>query len=139
MSNQAQVPPETAAAVMTKLTALWQTLSDWSQATFGDDSVRGPVGPLKHLRQEAREAINAVGQPEELRKELADCLLILLDVTRRSGSTFAVLLDDSIEKLAVNQQRKWPPLSEIETDAAVSHIRETPEMDADTANRKWLE
>ncbi|MBF9651862.1 DUF550 domain-containing protein, partial [Streptococcus pseudopneumoniae] len=34
----------------------FERLADWSAETFGPRSHRGPIGPLKHLEKEAREA-----------------------------------------------------------------------------------
>ena len=31
--------------------------AEWSQATFGTDAERGPIGPLKHLAKEVQEAL----------------------------------------------------------------------------------
>lgn len=50
----------------------------WSQATFGDV---GPVGPLKHLNEEALEA---AAEPDDLSK-WADMQFLLWDAQRRTG------------------------------------------------------
>ena len=34
----------------------WDQQAEWSRATFGSDTERGPLGPLKHLEKEAKEA-----------------------------------------------------------------------------------
>jgi hypothetical protein len=60
----------------------------WSQATFGSDEVRGPIGALRHLEKEAKEAQDATGDIVEY----ADCLLLLLDASRRGG-VYAVGVD----------------------------------------------
>ncbi len=96
----------------------WNAQSDWSQATFGLDSVRGPIGPLKHLAKEAKEASEAPGDIIEY----ADLLFLVVDATRRAGFTARQLLDACFEKLAVNRQRTWQkPTS---PDEAVEHVRE---------------
>ena len=81
--------------------------SKWSQATFGSDSERGPMGPLKHLEKEARECQEAVGTPE-LREELAKCLLLLLDASRRAGIKPTQLVEAAQAKMVKNKQRTWP-------------------------------
>ncbi len=47
-----------------KTKRLWNELSKWSQETFGSDAERGPIGPLRHLKLEADEAIES-GAPDE--------------------------------------------------------------------------
>jgi hypothetical protein len=96
----------------------WQRHAEWSQATFGSDAERGPIGPLKHLEKEAREA---QAKPDDL-EEYADCLFLVLDATRRAGYTLDDLIAASFAKLAVNRNRIWhKPTS----DEPVEHVRET--------------
>jgi len=93
----------------------------WSEATFGNDMERGPLGALKHLEKEAREAQQAVGTPE-IRMELADCFLLIMDASRRAGIDIEDLIDAAREKHAINRMRTWPkPVG----DEPVEHVRET--------------
>lgn len=104
--------------------------AEWSQATFGTDADRGPLGALRHLEKEAREAqavtINECrdngradnqldvktpprfGHLTPMESELADCLLLVLDAARRSGLPPAALLHAAKLKMAVNRGRTWP-------------------------------
>lgn len=132
--------PFTTAAVdlFDVLTDLIREQAIWSQATFGNDVTRGPVGPLKHLEKEVKEAYEAWGKikntdglvdlelwnknREAYKVELADCLLLLLDSMRRSGVKIMDLLKIARDKLEINKSRKWnTPTSE--TDFA-EHVRE---------------
>jgi hypothetical protein len=82
--------------------------SAWSQATFGSDAERGPIGALKHLEEEAREA---QAEPTDI-LEYADCLLLLLDATRRAGWSVEDLVNAAYDKMKVNKTRtfiKAPP------------------------------
>jgi len=89
---------------LSQLSALYSDHAAWSQVTFGTDTERGPLGPLKHLEKEAREA-----QQEPFNAyEHADCLLLVLDASRRSGLTLQALIHAAEQKLAVNKQREWP-------------------------------
>ena len=106
----------------------------WSQATFGADETRDGVGALKHLAKEAAEAEEvalalrefSTAQPghaeakAELRTELADCLLLILDASRRSGVPPLDLIRAAQTKMEVNKSRKWPA---PEADTPVEHIR----------------
>lgn len=100
----------------------------WSEATFGADNVRGPLGPLKHLEKEAREAQAAVcleDGPErfaKVREELADCFLLILDAARRAKVKPTQLVEAAQAKLLVNKMREWP--SNPPTDDAIEHIEE---------------
>ena len=89
--------------------------SAWSQATFGTDAERGPIGALKHLAKEAVEAEQAVfmnhglgGDRGIIAEELADCLLLILDATRRAGFTPIELIRAAELKMVTNKRRVWP-------------------------------
>ncbi len=75
--------------------------AEWSQSAFG--SV-GPVGPLKHLSQEALEAAAA---PEDL-SEWADMQFLLWDAQRRAGLSDEQITLAMIERLEINKARQWP-------------------------------
>jgi hypothetical protein len=99
-----------------KLSGFWKAHSAWSQATFGSDSERGPIGPLKHL---AKEAVEAQEKPDDL-EEYADCLFLTFDATRRAGFTLEQLTEACFKKLEKNKKRKWGPATK---DGAVEHDR----------------
>jgi len=101
------------------LTHLIESHSIWSQATFGSDLDRGPIGPLKHLQLEAQEAIDApAGTLQAI--ELADCFLLLIDASRRAGIGFDELVKLATEKHWVNIGRSWPKPTK---DEPVKHQR----------------
>lgn len=95
--------------------------AEWSQATFGTDKERGPIGVLKHLELEAVEARHEAekfrdweGGPDGLRYiarnfvfEMADCLLLLLDASRRGGFTAMQLVEAAQAKMVVNKARTF--------------------------------
>jgi len=92
-----------------KLEDLILDQSQWSQATFGEDSVRGPMGALKHLEKEAAEAQRALDiGPDNTLEEMADCFLLLLDANRRAGFKIGDLIEAAKVKMVVNKQRTWP-------------------------------
>lgn len=100
----------------------WDLVNDqakWSQETFGSDSERGPMGALKHLEKEAKECQDAVGTPE-LKEELSDCLLLLIDASRRAGLKPMQLVEAAQAKLEINKQRTWPKPT---SDDPVEHVR----------------
>ncbi len=91
--------------------------AEWSQATFGSDKERGPIGALKHLEKEAREA---AANPSDV-KEYADCLILLLDASRRAGFTLLDVVRAATEKMIENKSRQWP--KPTVADMPVEHIR----------------
>lgn len=91
--------------------------AEWSQATFGSDKERGPVGPLKHLEKEAREA---AANPSDI-SEHADCLILILDASRRAGFTILDVVRAATEKMIQNKARTWPKATAA--DMPVEHVR----------------
>lgn len=94
--------------------------AQWSQETFGSDTERSPMGALKHLEKEARECQEAIGTPE-IKEELADCFLLLIDASRRSGIKPMQLVEAAQQKMIKNRQRSWPKPT---SDEPVEHIKE---------------
>lgn len=98
------------------LSSLAKDQSEWSQATFGTDAERGPLGALRHLEKEALEtqaAPNDIG-------EYADCFLLILDAARRAGISPLQLIEAAQRKMVINRQRTWPrPVD----DQPVEHVR----------------
>lgn len=90
--------------------------AEWADTTFGNI---GPVGPLKHLSQEALEAAAAPGDLSEW----ADMQFLLWDAQRRAGYTDEQITQAMIEKLAINKQRQWPEPKDGEPRL---HIKEQP-------------
>ncbi len=99
------------------LADLVENQSQWSQATFGTDIERGPLGALKHLEKEAREAQENSTDP----MEYADCLLLILDASRRAGIKPMQLIEHAQKKMAVNRSRHWPQTA---ADEPTEHNRE---------------
>lgn len=117
-----------------QLDALIADQSKWSQATFGTDHERGPIGALKHLAKECGEVIQAVQEEDrdEALKELADCLILLLDATRRAGFSFKHhLVHAATSKMAENKTRQWQ--KPTKGDEPVEHVR-----DGETADLKLM-
>lgn len=94
--------------------------ANWSRETFGSDSERGPIGPLKHLAKEAKEAQKSAGT-EEFAGEMADCLILVLDASRRGGMTACDLVQAAIDKMPINRARDWQ--KPLNPDEAVEHVR----------------
>lgn len=99
------------------LNTLIEDHAGWSQRTFGSDDERGPIGPLRHLAKEAKEAAEAEAvamvdltpgwSRSKLNEELADCLLLLLDASRRAGLKPLDLVREAEAKMKVNKTRVY--------------------------------
>lgn len=89
----------------------------WSQKVFGTDDERGPIGALKHLELEAKEAQSAPSDASEY----ADCFLLILDAARRAGIGPFDLLMAAKQKMEVNKSRKW---SKSVGDEPSQHVRD---------------
>lgn len=101
---------------MTRL--LWDEIEEWSNATFGNETERGPVGALTHL---SREALEAAAHPSD-ETEYADCLILLMDATRRSCTSWDEVVMAALRKMAVNRTRYYPK-PEPGNDEVVEHDR----------------
>ena len=98
------------------LSSLAQDQSEWSQATFGTDQERGPLGALRHLE---KEAVETQAAPNDI-EEYADCFLLILDAARRAGISPLQLIESAQRKMVINRQRTWPrPID----DQPVEHVR----------------
>lgn len=96
---------------------LARDLSEWSQATFGTDEERGPIGALKHLEKEAKEAQEA---PDDI-MEYADCLILILDASRRAKIKPLELIKAAQKKVHICATREWP--KPTGNDEPIEHIR----------------
>jgi len=108
---------------LSKTQRFWDEQAEWSRATFGSDTERGPLGPLKHLEKETEEARQSWIKQDipEAKVEIADCLFLTFDAARRAGMSLDDLLDTAFRKLEINKQREWQKPT---NDGPVEHVRE---------------
>lgn len=105
---------------------LFELKREWSYKTFGPPERRGPVGPLKHLEKEAREAYEET-DPAKRKEEIADCLFLVFDAAHRAGMTPLELIDVATTKLIKNESRTWPDWRSKPADVAIEHERKEGE------------
>lgn len=93
----------------------------WSRETFGSVEERGPIGPVKHLKEEQKEVVEAleVGDIEKAKRELVDCLFLVFDAMDRAGMSWCQIWDYANAKLAENRNRVWGKPSK---DEPVKHV-----------------
>ena len=97
---------------------------EWSQATFGSDTERGPKGPLLHLQKEVVEALDEIDKGQtftpKLDMEIIDCFFLVIDAARRNGMLPSRMLVMAEEKLRINKARQWQkPTGE----GPIEHVR----------------
>jgi len=107
------------------------TQREWSDQTF-DDGNSHPARSLSlchHLSKEVKELGESVHRclsyPSEenishVTEELADCQLLLLDITAHMGFTADQLISFGIAKHEVNKLRKW---GTPDANGVVEHVR----------------
>lgn len=114
------------------LKEFWRQHSEWSQKTFGLDSERGPIGPIRHLEKEVQEILEKIDNattPEDLLEEFADAQFLLFDAVRRAKFTYTDLTLACFKKLEKNKGRVWKVPSD--PDQPIEHVREEIKDDSD--------
>lgn len=94
---------------------LFERAANWSDSAFG--ASRSPVGPLKHLAKEVREARR---KPDDV-MEYADMLLLIMNAAHCNGWDGSMLMEAVGLKLKVNRQRKWGALN---SEGISEHVKE---------------
>lgn len=94
---------------------LFREHGEFSIETFG--RLRGPEGPISHLKKEIEELLQNPGD----KMEYADCLLLLMDAWRLIGGTSEDMVAAAYQKLQINRKRKWGTPDE---NGVVEHVRE---------------
>jgi len=137
----AETPPEEVQKLIDKVTVrnfatleiskpqnLQNEIKKWSDGTFGSHRTGTPIA--HHLKKEIDEVIEATlnrhisDNPttrKHLKFELADCLILLLDVAAHESIDVTELLDASFKKLEINKKRKW---GEPDENGVFEHIPE---------------
>jgi len=107
-----------------KLEGVYNEIIQWAATTFGPSSERGPIGPLKHLEKEAKEAQESPFDESEY----ADCMILVMDCAHRAGIDLDDLIDSVIRKMEVNKSREWPDWKDSDQNEPIEHIREEQEF-----------
>lgn len=89
---------------------IYNSVKNWSCETFGDETVRGPIGPLKHLKKECDEAI---ADPTDI-TEYADLLILVIDASWRAGFSLGDLRRGTLAKIEVLKTREYARVPEGE-------------------------
>jgi uncharacterized protein YabN with tetrapyrrole methylase and pyrophosphatase domain len=93
---------------MNHLQDLQNNIHKWSKKVFGTDLKR-KEGLANHLKEEAAEVKAAVwaNNRHDLKYQLADCLIIMLDLARLYDITADEIIIATKDKMITNYSRKW--------------------------------
>ena len=117
---------------------LQNDIKKWSDNTFGKYRNGKPIA--YHLKKEIDEVIDALndfhqgiysngtdgvelyfGKRKRIKFELADCLMLLIDIAAHEGIDTNNLLDAMQDKLEINKKRKW---GKPDQNGVIEHIKE---------------
>ena len=106
---------------MKELQQLQNEIKKWSDRTFGSDFDRRE-GMAAHLRKEVAELQGEIVWNNKLgiQVELADCLMLILDIASHSGIDIDSLIFEVEHKLQINKLRKW---GKTNPDGSIEHIK----------------
>lgn len=95
-----------------------EEITAWADKTFPDQPV---LGKLSHLRDEVKELQSAVdnGDPQDMADELADCWILLLNISKKIGYTEQGIATAIRTKMAINRNRIWGKKG---TEGQIYHI-----------------
>lgn len=102
------------------LRTFWNRFRVWSENTFGPPTIRGPIGPIKHLQKEIEKEL--LPSPYDL-EEYADCVFLIFDACRRAGFSYDELVEKIYYKFEKNQNRTWPDWRGKDPNAPIEHDR----------------
>lgn len=84
-------------------TALWYEVTRFTDPKFGGPGVRGPEGPLNHLRKEIDEIFEDYNDPEEF----ADAFILLFDAAHLAFHDPTLIQEEIKLKMEKNRRRTW--------------------------------
>lgn len=88
----------------------------WANSQFGNRDGK-PFGVIFHLRKELTELYE---NPTDI-EEMADVMMLTLEIAAIQGWTTDDVFDATLMKLAKNKKRTWYPLDE---DGVAEHVEE---------------
>lgn len=92
---------------------------EWSTNAFGPRDLRGPRGPLAHIRKEVEE----VAEDPAVLEEWVDIIILAFDGAWRAGHEPQAIIDAVKAKQAKNEARDWPDWRGVPADQAIEHVR----------------
>ena len=98
---------------------LMSEITSWADTASPDQPV---LGKLSHLRDEVRELQVAVddGSKADIEDELADCWILLLNISKKLGFTEQLIEHAITSKMRINRSRIWGRKGK---DGQIYHIK----------------
>jgi Protein of unknown function (DUF550) len=87
----------------------------WAEKTFPGQPIEAKI---KHLKKEVE--LELLVKPSDI-SEMADCLLLLLDIAGKQQVDAHTLFEAAVAKFRINQARAWGP---PDADGVCEHIRD---------------
>ena len=104
-------------------------ITEWANKTFNvHNQASANVGCSRHLQEEAKELTESLAdffyRPHSktliaANDELADCVILVLQIAKRHGTGFKELFEAAKAKQNINETREW---GEPDERGAVNHI-----------------
>ena len=102
---------------MKDLQVIQNQIAQWSSKTFGNNKER-KIGIANHLIEEAKEVLDAVNKfelspanifhdDEETLGQMADCMILLLDLASKFNVSTLDLMKAICHKMEINEKREW--------------------------------
>ena len=96
-------------------------IAEWQQKTFGKATALSKINHLQEEVQELKEELQSQFSQEQIRKEFADCFILLFGAANSHGMNYEQIVDCINEKMEINYSRKWGEPGE---NGVVNHIKE---------------
>lgn len=99
----------------------YKDISKWQFETFGHAT---SLSKIAHLKQELKELedelLKVERNPEEIKKEFADCFILLFGAAASFGLTYTQIVSLVDNKMEINYKRQWGKPDE---NGVVNHIK----------------
>jgi NTP pyrophosphatase (non-canonical NTP hydrolase) len=112
-------------------------LAEWSNNTFGHK--RKAIAPVYKLKDEVRELIDAMEKAPEnwraIENELADCLILILDASKKHGLTASGILSNARSKFEKLKTRTW---GKADSNDTFQHTQKEDNTATSNQQERWV-
>lgn len=97
----------------------FESITEWQDKTFGSATTESK---FQHLLEEIIELADAltVGDAAEIKKEFADCFILLFGAANSAGMTYDDICETIDKKMKINRSRVW---GKPEANGVVHHVK----------------
>ncbi|MDR1783923.1 MAG: DUF550 domain-containing protein [Dysgonamonadaceae bacterium] len=87
-------------------------INDWAESVFTNQTVLGKAAHLSEEVAELEAALASDPYSDAAKEELADCLILLYNISFRMRMTASDVIEAINLKMDKNEKRKWAALNE---------------------------